>query len=377
MYTRTISKNIKKWLNDDEIIILYGARQVGKTTLLENLIKTEEKAILYNCELNTISEILESKNLSQIKLLLEGYKVVIFDEAQVIKNIGKVLKLIYDDKTIKTKLIVTGSSSFELANKTVEPLTGRNITFKLYPLSLSEVQEKHNWLWIKENLEQLLVFGTYPGIIDLTKEKKTVKLAHLASDYLYQDVISYQDIRNPQLLRKLVKALALQVGSQVSYNELATLLKVNAKTVEKYIDLLEKSFVIYSLPSLSTNLRNEIKKSKKFFFYDLGIRNAILNNFNTIENRNDTGMLWENFCINEIIKKSEYNNEQAQFYFWRTYDRAEIDLIKIKNTRVYAYEFKWNPNNKFKFAKSFLEAYKPKEKLKIDKSNFEQLYKTV
>ncbi len=375
MYNRIVSKNIKKWLVGSEIIILYGARQVGKTTLLENLVKTEEKAIIYNCELNSIAEILESKKLTQIKLLLENYKIVIFDEAQVIKNIGLVLKLIYDDKSIKTKLIVTGSSSFELANKVVEPLTGRNVTFKLFPLSLTEIQNKHNWLWLKENLEQLLIYGSYPGIIDLNASKKTIKLAQLSSDYLYQDVLSYQDIRNPQLLRKLLKALALQIGSQVSYNELANLLKVNAKTVEKYIDLLEKSFVIFALPCYSKNLRNEIKKSKKFFFYDLGIRNAIINNFNTLDNRNDVGMLWENFCINEIIKKSTYNNEFAEFYFWRTYDGAEIDLIKIKDTKIFAYEFKWNPNSRFKFANSFIESYKPEAKIKIDTSNFELLYK--
>jgi predicted AAA+ superfamily ATPase len=374
MYKRIVSKTIKKWLSGDEIIILYGARQVGKTTLLENLVKTKENAIIYNCELNTIAEILESKNLTQIKLLLENYKIVIFDEAQTIKNIGSVLKLIYDDKSIDTKIIVTGSSSFKLANKVVEPLTGRNVKFKLYPLSLKEISEKHNWLWLKENLAQLLIYGSYPGIIDLPKDKKTIKLAQLSSDYLYQDVLSYQDIRNPQLLRKLLKALALQVGSQVSYNELSNLLKVSAKTVEKYIDLLEKSFVIYSLPTFSKNLRNEIKKSRKFFFYDLGIRNAILNNYNTLDNRNDIGMLWENFCINEIIKNNEYNNEQSEFYFWRTYDGAEIDLIKIKNDKIYAYEFKWNPNSRFKFAKSFVESYKPEKKIKIDTSNFKELY---
>lgn len=373
MYKRIVSKNIKKWLNEDEIIILYGARQVGKTTLLENLVNTEKDAIIYNCELSVIAEILESKNLAQIKLLLENYKIVIFDEAQSIKNIGLVLKLIFDDKSIHTKLIVTGSSSFELANKIVEPLTGRNIKFKLFPLSLIELQSKHNWLWLKENLEQLLIYGTYPGIIDLKKDKKTLKLLQLSSDYLYQDILSYQNIKNPSLLRKLLKALALQVGSQVSYNELANLLKVNAKTVEKYINLLEKSFVIFNLPSYSKNLRNEIKKSKKFFFYDLGIRNAILNNFNTLDNRNDIGMLWENFCINEIIKNNEYNNEHAEFYFWRTYDGAEIDLIKVKDTKIYAYEFKWNPNKRFKFAKSFLENYEVKEKVKIDNSNFELL----
>jgi len=374
MYYRTITKNIEEWLQSNEIIILYGARQVGKTTLLEHIVSKTEASIVYNCELLQVAEILESQNLSQIKLLLENYKLVVFDEAQVISNIGKVLKLIYDDKSITTKLIVTGSSSFELANKIVEPLTGRNITFKLFPLSLTEIKSKHNWLWLKENIEQLLIYGSYPGIIDLKISQKKIKLAQLASDYLYQDVLSYQNLRNPNLLRKLLKALALQVGSQVSYNELANLLKVNAKTVEKYIDLLEKSFVIYALPSFSKNIRSEIKKSKKFFFYDLGIRNAILNNFSKLENRNDVGMLWENFCINEIIKKDVYAMVSSEFYFWRTYDGAEIDLIKTNQGKIFAYEFKWNANKRFKFAKSFLDAYKIESTLKISVGNMEELF---
>ena len=373
MYQREITEQIEKWLQKDEIIILYGARQVGKTTLLENIVTKNTNTILYNCEIPQVAEILESKNLTQIKLLLENYNIVAFDEAQKIKNIGSILKLIYDDKTISTKIIVTGSSSFELANKIVEPLTGRNIKFKLFPLSLKEIQSKHNWLWIKEHLEQLLIYGSYPGIIDLKTDIKKIKLAQLASDYLYQDVLSYQNLRNPSLLRKLLKALALQIGSQVSYNELANLLKVNAKTVEKYIDLLEKSFVIYALPSFSKNIRSEIKKSKKFFFYDLGIRNAILNNFSNLENRNDVGMLWENFCINQIIIKDTYAMVNSEFYFWRTYDGAEIDLIKTNQGNIYAYEFKWNANKRFRFAKSFLDNYKVTATVKIVNTNLEDL----
>ncbi len=373
MYTRTILKSIEEWLQSKEIIILYGARQVGKTTLLEKIVSKIDNSIIYNCELPHVAEILENKNMNQIKLLLENYSLVVFDEAQVIKNIGQVLKLIYDDKSISTKLIVTGSSSFKLANKIIEPLTGRNITFKLFPLSLKEIQSKHNWLWFKENLEQLLIYGSYPEIVDLKTSHKRLKLMQLASDYLYQDVLSYQNLRNPNLLRKLLKALALQVGSQVSYNELANLLKVNVKTIEKYIDLLEKSFVIYALPSFSKNIRSEIKKSKKFFFYDLGIRNAILNNFSNLENRNDIGMLWENFCINEIIKNDVYAFINSEFYFWRTYDGAEIDLIKTNQGKIVAYEFKWNANKRYRFPKSFLETYKVEKTIKISPNNLEAL----
>lgn len=373
MYKRELQDTIENWLFDKEIIIIYGARQTGKTTLLEQLFEKRDEAVIFNCENKTIADILESKDLTQIKLLFDNNKIVILDEAQRIKDIGLALKLIYDEKNYPVKIIATGSSSFELARNISEPLTGRNLKFKLFSLSLNEISTRHNWLWLKERLSQLLIFGTYPGVIDLKYEKKRIKLDELSADYLYQDVLSYQDVRNPDLLRKLLKALAFQIGSQVSLHELSNMLGVSSKTVERYIDLLEKSFVIFSISSFSKNLRNEIKKSKKYYFYDNGIRNAIINNFLPLENRNDIGQLWENFCVNELIKRNEYDKKMADFYFWRTYDGAEIDLIIQKDTKLFAYEFKWNPNKKYRFPKSFLENYDVTDKTIIHRNNFYKL----
>ncbi len=259
MYPRDLILTINYWLEKSEIIILYGARQVGKTTLLKELLKGKKMAIIFNCELPTVAEVLESKDLSQIRALFEDNAIVALDEAQKVMDIGSILKLIHDEMP-QYKIIATGSSSFDLANKVSEPLTGRNIKFRLYPLSLNEIKQKHSWFWIKENLNNLIVYGTYPGIIDLSVPDKQVKLYELASDYLFKDILMHENIKNPALIRKLLKALALQTGSQVSFNELSGLLGVSRATVEKYTDLLEKNFVIYSLPAYSLNLRNEISE---------------------------------------------------------------------------------------------------------------------
>lgn len=373
MYIRALINTIQSWINDRSIIIIYGARQTGKTTLLEQLFSDNKEALLLNCEIKTIADILESKDMVQIRTLFGTYKIIVLDEAQKIKDIGLILKLIYDDNTFDVKLIATGSSSFELARNITEPLTGRNVKFKLFPLTIKEMRDKHDWLWVLQELNQLLIFGSYPGIVDLDHEKKKKKLYELSSDYLYQDILSFQDVRNPELLRKLLKALSLQVGSQVSLHELSNLLQVSSATIGRYIDLLEKNFVIFSLPSYSSNIRNEIKKSKKYFFYDNGIRNAIIGDFTPLVNRRDIGQLWENFCINEVIKNSEYSTELANFYFWRTYDGAEIDLIKQKDANLLLYEFKWNPNKKYKFPKSFLANYTVAETNIIHKDNLHQL----
>jgi len=296
MYQRNLSKIIEKELQEKEVLIIYGARQVGKTTILKNLLQDKE-SILLNCEKFSVSEILESKNLVRIKQLFGENKIVALDEAQKISKIGEVLKLIYDDETFHCKIIATGSSSFDLAGKIIEPLTGRNRKLKLYPISLSEIKGKDGWVWIEENLDSLLVFGQYPAVLMSAETRKEIVLDELASDYLYKDILAHERIRNPLLLRKLLKALALQVGSQVSVNELSGLLGIASQTVEKYLDLLEKNFVVYQLGTFSSNLRNELKKSRKYYFYDLGIRNALLNNFSPLSSRLDVGMLWENFCV--------------------------------------------------------------------------------
>jgi predicted AAA+ superfamily ATPase len=368
MYPRDITTNLDRWISKKEILILFGARQVGKTTLLKEILKTKQNAILLNCEIPAIADIIESRDLSQIKSLFEDNDIIALDEAQKIRNIGSILKLIFDELP-QYKIIATGSSSFELANKITEPLTGRNIKFRLYPLSINELKQAKNWLWIMENMNNLIIYGTYPGIIDMGGTDRQLKLSELASDYLYQDVLMHENIRNPALLRKLLKALALQSGSQVSSNELSGLLGISRITVERYIDLLEKTFVIFSLSPFSSNLRNEIKKSRKIYFYDTGIRNALIGDFRSLENRVDAGALWENFCISQRIMFNSTANPNTKAYFWRTYDGAEIDLVEEYNGNLKAFEFKLNPRSRAKIPQSFTNKYNPLTTKIISPSN--------
>ncbi|MEA3497127.1 MAG: ATP-binding protein [Bacteroidota bacterium] len=370
MFKRRLTQKIKDRLDNKDIIILYGARQVGKTTLLEEFLKDNPNALILNCERSLVHDIFSTKDLSQIEMLFENKKYIALDEAQNINNIGKILKLVYDELGNKYKIIATGSSSFELSNKIVEPLTGRNIKFHLYPLMISEIKEKNEWLWVKEQLNNFLLFGMYPEIIELPLLEKKEKLNALSSDYLFKDVLSHENIRNADILRLLVKAIALQIGSQVSFNELANFCKVSVNTVIKYLDLLEKTFVIFSLNSYSNNLRNEIKKSKKYYFYDLGIRNALINNFTPIQNRNDLGALWENFCISERIKLNSIKQPFTNYYFWRTYDGAEIDLIEENDGKLETFEFKWKLKGKIKLPNSFIEKYKVNKLNIVSKDNF-------
>jgi uncharacterized protein len=357
MFSRDIKLKFDNWLNSDEILILYGPRQVGKTTFLNFMFKDKPDALIFNCELNNVRQILESNDLEQIKRLFGKKKIIALDEAQTILNIGTVLKIIYDEFKGGYKLIVTGSSSFDLSNKIIEPLTGRNIKFRMLPLSINELNAEMGWLWVRENLNNLLIFGSYPGIVELDYEMKVTKMLELSSDYLFKDILSYENIRNSGILNKLLTSLALQIGSQVSFNELALQARISPQTVEKYLDLLEKTFVIYSLGAYSTNLRNEIRKSRKYYFYDLGIRNALLNNFNALDNRTDAGALWENFCINELIKQNDLLAQPARYFFWRTYDGAEIDLIEENNGIIKAYEMKWRNKRKVSIPAQFKNRY--------------------
>jgi uncharacterized protein len=357
MYQREVAENINKWMISKEIIILFGARQVGKSTLLELLSEQHKGMLILNCESPVISDILQSKDLSRIMTVFANYNIVALDEAQAIPEIGRILKLLFDDRKITQKIIATGSSSFELANKIGEPLTGRNVKFRLFPLSVNEIRNEKGWLTVLESLNDLLIYGSYPGIIDLNIADRKRKLVGMSGDYLFKDIYKFEQLRSPELLRKLLKALALQVGNLVSVPELAGLTGVSALTVERYLDLLEKSFVIFKLGSYSKNLRNELKKSRKYYFYDNGIRNALLNNFVPIAERTDTGALWENFCVSEYLKLTEYKEYLSNLYFWRTYDGAEIDLVEERDGKLYAFEFKWNPNKKTPIPKSFKENY--------------------
>lgn len=361
-----------------EIIILIGARQVGKSTLLEMLSEDGLKINILNCENPIVADILKNKNINDIGALFgEQNKIVALDEAQDIPEIGKILKLFFDDKRITQKIIATSSSSFELSNKTGEPLTGRNLKFKLYPLSVEEISQNGQWFEMLERLPSLLMYGSYPGIIDLPVEEKKKKLLTLSGDYLFKDIYKFEQIRNPGILRKLLKALALQIGNLVSINELANICGISSITVERYLDLLEKSFVVFKLGSFSKNLRNELKKSRKYYFYDLGIRNALLNNFVPLEERTDIGAIWENFCIAEYLKTLEYAERNANLYFWRTYDGAEIDLIEEYEGKLFAFEFKWNEKKKASLPKIFSEKYQVEAFTTVNRRNFNILMKTV
>ncbi|MCX6304207.1 MAG: ATP-binding protein [Bacteroidetes bacterium] len=373
MYRRDLENKLLNWMDFREILIIYGARQVGKTTLVDMFTSKYDHVQILNCENPVIFDILRSKDLVRIKSLFGDDHIIVLDEAQVVGQIGAVLKLIYDTFQ-EYKLIVTGSSSFDLLNKVAEPLTGRNIKFRLFPLSTKEILTEKNPLWIYEHLKDILVYGLYPGIIDLSPEKKIKKLEELIIDYLFKDLLAYESLKNSGVLRNLIKALALQTGNLVSMHELSIKLGITIPTVEKYIDLLEKTFVIFSLGAFSSNSRNEIRKSRKFYFYDNGIRNAVISNFSAPENRNDMGILWENFCITERMKINHLKPGLVNMFFWRTYDGAEIDLIEETDGHLTAYECKWNAKKQPGIPASFQTKYNTNQLHVLNPENFLQYF---
>ena len=331
-------------LKKKNAIIIYGARQVGKTTLVRQILeKFSDSAKYVNCELTYNKEALEIHDDKALKTFIGQEKIIILDEAQKIKNIGLTLKIIIDTFPAH-QIIATGSSSFDLANKINEPLTGRNIKFMLYPFSLQELAGKYDFN-SPVILENILRYGTYPEAIDrlynVSEAAARAKLDEISGSYLYKDIFELENLKRPDIILKLLKALALQVGNEVSTHELANLLNVNVNTVDRYLYLLKESFVIFSLPSFSRNLRNELGKKYKIYFYDLGIRNSLIQNFNTLDSRSDIGALWENFCIVERMKYNQANHRFVNSYFWRTYDRKEIDYIEEHSGQLDGYEFKW------------------------------------
>ena len=369
MYSREIITSIVNHLKRPEVILLFGARQTGKSTLLEMLAEKYGNMKIINCEQPVIYDALSELNVPKIKALFDNNEIIAFDEAQTIPEIGKILKLLYDDKAIKIRLVATSSSSFELSNKTGEPLTGRNIKFNLFPLSIGEISNKRGWQFFLENLNEFLIFGTYPGVVNLNTNEKREKLLSLSSDYLFKDIFKFEQLKNPDILRKLLKAIALQIGNLVSFQELASLLGVSKETISRYLDLLEKSFIIFRLGSFSGNLRNELRKRHKYYFYDTGIRNAVINNFAGMNERVDAGAIWENYCVSEIIKANNNNQVFSNFYFWRTYDGAEVDLVEEIDGKITAYEFKWNPGRKPKLPTSFANKYNVKNLNVINPGN--------
>lgn len=372
--SRKYIDSILYWLNKGKVVVMYGARQVGKTTILELINAEISKMKILSCENISVANALSSNDENQIKLLFGEAEIIALDEAQKIENIGSILKYIYDNKDLDYKLIATGSSSFELSNKITEPLTGRNVKIRIYPYSLSELVENMSGQWVLENLNTLLVYGSYPEIVEAEMGDKEVLLSNLASDYLYQDILQHERLQNASVLLKLLKALALQLGSEVSYNEVGNLLGITSKTVERYIDLLEKNFVLIQVDSYSRNLRNELKKSKKIYFVDVGLRNGLLSSFSSIDLRTDKGPLWENFCVLERMKTNSIKERKRNLYFWRTYDQAEIDLIEEYDDAMDIYEFKYSSKkSKVKFPKSFMNAYPVRNKFVVTSDKWTSL----
>lgn len=369
MITRLLENIVKSDLFKGKTLIIYGARQVGKTTLVEKILRDfGDEGRYLNCEILSVEQNLKDAEPEKLKAFFGNYKLLVLDEAQNIPNIGKILKVISD--SIKdVQIIATGSSSFELASKTAEPMTGRVIHHILYPLSTLEIKNQKDWLFVDSNLEKLLRFGSYPEVYTSSDEDAIKKLTEISSSYLFKDLFKFEGIKKSSLFKNLVIMLALQLGREVTYNELALKLGVSHLTIQKYIDLLEQSFVVFKLNSFSRNIRNEITKSFKIYFYDNGIRNALINNFNSLSLRNDVGALWENFCISERIKSNAYLKRNANIYFWRTYDQKEIDYVEESSGRITGYEIKYSEKQKIKIPKIFSETYNA-EVHKIDKNNY-------
>jgi hypothetical protein len=365
---RKIEKKIEAKFFKGKIVILYGPRQVGKTFLCKHFLNKHKNSLYLNCDEPDVEKALTNKTSTTLKQYIGNKTLIIIDEAQRVKNIGITLKLLIDTYP-KIQILATGSSSFDLANKISEPLTGRVFEFKLFPFSIDEISQKMSNIEIDRNFNNFLKFGSYPELIinSFKNAKETCNL--IAQKYLYKDVLKFENLKSPELLEKILQALALQIGNEVSYTELASLLSINKITIEKYVNLLEKSFVIFKLKPFSRNLRKELGKMRKIYFYDLGIRNSLIQNFNDLELRTDTGALFENFCIVERMKKNFNNGRFLNSYFWRTYDQKEIDLIEEEGGILKGFEFKLH-KNKFKKPQEFLNTYKKSSINLINKENF-------
>ncbi|MBI2644840.1 ATP-binding protein [Candidatus Uhrbacteria bacterium] len=346
-YRRKLRNTIIKDFFLGKVIILIGARQVGKTTLMQDIFHAStiknKKILSFNCDDPHDRDLLAGKNSLFLKGLVNDYDIVFIDEGQKVADIGQTVKILVDYYKKKKQIIVTGSSSINLLDATSESLTGRKFTHILYPLSLEEIFSELDPISQRKKIEHLMIFGSYPEIVSQASfDSKERLLRELASSALYKDIFEFQQVKNPQVLFSLLKALGLQIGSEYSMNELSRTCGIDVKTVERYIDLLEKNYIIFRLPPYTKNKRREITKLKKIYFYDTGIRNVIINNFNFSGERTDMGGLWENFIIAERMKYRAYHGISALQYFWRTYDGAEIDLIEEQGSRVSLYECKWN-----------------------------------
>lgn len=361
--------NLEELLSPGKVLVIYGPRRSGKTTLLKEFLATTKfKYKLDSGDNVKTQEIMRSQDFDRILPYATGYELVAIDEAQQIPNIGMGLKILVD-QVPNLRIIATGSSSFDLAQKTGEPLTGRKRTIALFPFSQEELLAKYNRYELKEKLEEFLIFGTYPEVmLAKNRAEKIIALEEISNSYLLKDALSLENIKNPKQLLDLLKLLAFQIGREVSLNELATQTKLDVKTVDRYLYILEQTFVLKRIGGFSRNLRKEIAKKAKYYFLDNGVRNAVISQYNALEDRNDKGELFENFMISERLKFKEYHSIFGSAYFWRTYDQKEIDYIEEREGKLFAYEFKWSGDAKP--PKEFLETYPNTEFKTINKENY-------
>jgi len=367
---RFYDDKISSLLHNGKVLALYGPRRVGKTTLIKSFLENfSGKFYFGNGDDSALREILESENINRITSAFKGYDLIVIDEAQRIINVGFGLKILVDNLP-ECKVIATGSSSFKLSGKIGEPLTGRQKTALLYPLSALELSEEFGRMAINENLENYLIYGSYPEVItaENTEDKKDY-LVLLRDSYLFKDILELENIKNFSKLFDLLKLIAFQIGKEVSLNELSNSLEIAKQTVERYLDLLEKTFVIKRVRGFSGNLRKEVTKTSRYFFMDNGIKNVVINDFNNLSTRNDVGLLWENYLFVERIKKQTYKKIYSNNYFWRTYDKKEIDMVEERDGKLFGYEFKWGGKKKTS-ERLWLETYKNAEFELINKDNY-------
>lgn len=372
MYARTIKKPLCAALFRGKAVILYGARQTGKTTLARAVFNEFEGSKLFlNCDEPDVRLMLEGRTSTELKQFVGDVRLVVIDEAQRVRDIGMTLKLLVDTWP-EIQIFATGSSSFELANRTREPLTGRKFEFHLHPLSMEELWHNDGEMAARRTLPRRLVYGLYPEVVSTGAATADALLREITGSYLYKDVLMWKDIRKPEILDRLLRALALQIGSEVSLNELGQTLGVDKHTVATYLDVLEQAFVIFTLMPFSRNLRNELRKSRKVYFWDTGIRNALLNNLNPIELRTDVGPLWENFLVVERIKRLQNAGRMFRSYFWRTHQQQEVDYVEESGEVLLAAEFKWGGSGKGRPSRAFRNAYPKAREMCVGPDNWSQ-----
>lgn len=378
---RSIQKSIVERIANPgqtrKVIIIYGARQVGKTTMVKEILdRIELKKEYFNCDYLDVQSAFSYENAGNFDNIIRNLQLIVLDEAQRIKNIGMVLKILHDEFP-HLQVIATGSSSFELSGQVSEPLTGRKIVYQLYPLTFEELALNYSTLDAKRLLNKIMRFGTYPSVILQDDRYSLENLNEIASSYLFKDIYTFQQLKKPEVILDLLKLLAFQVSSEVSFTELAGKLKVDQTVIQRYIQLLEDNFILFKLQALRKNLRTEVGKTRKIYFWDIGIRNILIQNTNVLENRDDQGKLWENFCVSERMKILKYKSLQpVQSFFWRTYTQKEIDYIEEKEGGFKAFEFKWSLKKQGKLPADFAQAYNNPELKTINPENFsDELYR--